>query len=97
MLRRLGIAAAGTAQSNSKDYPEVHKRADKRKARLPFNFITGVVIGVVDLVLSIVWQDKNLVRFLMTAHSYSNKDVDEVNRHRPRAYNSFLKKLVADV
>ncbi len=66
----------------------MYKRADKRKERLLFNFIIGVVIGVVDLVLSIVWQDKNLVRFLTTAHLYSNEDVNEVNRRRPRAYNS---------
>ena len=38
-----------------------------------------------------------MVRFLITAHSYGNKDVNEVNWRRPRAYNSFLKKLVADV
>jgi len=97
VLRRLRIAAAGTAQSNSKDYLEVHKRANKRKERLPFNFITGVVVGVVNSVLSIIWQDKNLVQFLTTAHSCSNKDVNEVNQRRPQAYNSFLKKLVADV
>ena len=96
-LQRLRIATAGTAQSNSKDYPEVHKRADKRKERLPFNFITGVVVSAVDSVLSIIWQDKNLVRFLTTAHLCSNEDIDEVNRRRPWAYNSFLKKLVADV
>ena len=47
--------------------------------------------------LLIVWQDKNFVRFLILAHLCSNKDVNEVNRRRPRAYNSFLKKLVADV
>ena len=75
----------------------MHKRVDKRKKRLPFNFITGVVIGVVDSVLSVVWQDKNLVRFLTTAHSCSNEDVDEANRRRPRAYNSFLKKLIANI
>ena len=97
MLRRLGIAAAGTARLNLKDYPEVYKRADKRKERLLFNFITGVVVGAVDSVLLIIWQDKNLVRFLTTVHLCSNKDVDKVNRRRPRAYNSFLKKLVANV
>ena len=43
------------------------------------NFIIGIVIGVVDAVLLIVWQDKNLVRFLTTAHSYSNEDVNEVD------------------
>jgi len=48
-------------------------------------------------VLSIVWQDKNLVRFLMTAYLCSDEDVDEVSWRRPRVYNSFLKKLVADV
>jgi len=97
VLRRLGIAVAGIAQSNSKDYLEVHKRADKRKERLPFNFITGVVVGVVNSVLSIVWQDKNLVRFLTTAYLCSDEDVNKVNWRRPRVYNSFLKKLVADV
>ena len=45
---------AGTAQSNLKDYLEVHKRANKRKERLLFNFIIGVVIRVVNLVLLIV-------------------------------------------
>jgi len=61
VLRRLGIAAAGTVQSNLKDYPEVHKRANKRKARLPFNFIIEIVVGAADSVLLIMWQDKNLV------------------------------------
>jgi hypothetical protein len=89
VLRRLGIAAAGTARSNSKDYPVVHKKVDKKKGMLPFNFISGIVV---DSVLSIVWQDKNLVRFLTTAHSCSNEDVDDVDRRRPRAYNAFLKK-----
>ncbi len=54
MLQRLRIAIANIAQSNSKDYLEVHKKANKKKARLPFNFITGVVIGVINLVLSII-------------------------------------------
>ena len=94
MLRRLGITTASTARLNLKDYLEVYKRADKRKARLPFNFITGIVV---DSVLSIVWQDKNLVRFLTTAYLCSNEDVNKVDRRRPRAYNLFLKKLVADV
>jgi len=57
----------------------VHKRANKRKTRLPFNFITGIVISAANLVLLIVWQDKNLVRFLMTAHLYGDKDVNKVN------------------
>jgi len=54
VLRRLGIAIASTAQLNLKDYLEVYKRANKRKERLPFNFITGVVVGVVNSVLLIV-------------------------------------------
>ena len=57
----------------------MHKRANKRKERLPFDFITGVVVGVVNLVLLTIWQDKNWVWFLMTAHLYSNKDVNKVN------------------
>ena len=75
----------------------MYKRVNKIKERLPFNFITGIVVGVINTVLLIVWQDKNLVWFLTTAHLYSNKDVNKVNRRRPWAYNSFLKKLVADV
>ena len=46
----------------------MHKKANKRKERLLFNFITGVVIGVIDLVLLIIQQDKNLVQFLTTVH-----------------------------
>ena len=65
---------------------------DKRKARLPFNLISGVVVKDV---LSIVWQDKNLVRFLTTAHTCSSDDIGEVERRRPQPYNSFLKDLVA--
>jgi hypothetical protein len=57
----------------------VYKRVDKRKARLPFNFITGIVISAANSVLSIIWQDKNLVRFLIIAHLYGNKDVNKVN------------------
>jgi len=79
VLRRLGIAVAGTVRSNLKDYLEVHKRANKRKARLPFNFIIEIVVSAANSVLLIVWQDKNLVQFLTTAHSCGNKDVDEVN------------------
>ena len=75
----------------------MYKRANKRKERLPFNFIIGVVVSVVNLVLSIIWQDKNLVRFLIIAYLYSDKDVNKVNRHRPRVYNSFPKKLVANI
>jgi len=57
----------------------VHKRANKRKVRLPFNFITEVVISAANLVLSIIWQDKNLVRFLTTAHLYGDEDVNKVD------------------
>ena len=61
----------------------MHKRANKRKERLPFNFIIGIVVGVVNLVLSIIWQDKNLVRFLTMVYLCSNKDVDKVNWRQP--------------
>ena len=54
MLQRLRIAIASTVELNLKDYPEVHKRANKRKVRLPFNFIIGIVVSVVNLVLLIV-------------------------------------------
>ena len=57
----------------------MYKRANKRKARLPFNFITEIVVSAANLVLLIVWQDKNLVRFLTTAHLCSSEDVNEVN------------------
>jgi len=48
VLRRLGIVVVGTARLNSKDYLEVHKRVNKIKERLPFNFITGIVVGVIN-------------------------------------------------
>ena len=54
MLRRLVIATAGTARLNLKDYLEVYKRADKRKVRLPFNFIIGIVVSAANLVLLII-------------------------------------------
>jgi len=57
----------------------VHKRANKRKIRLPFNFITGIVVSIANLVLLIIWQDKNLVRFLTIAHLYGNEDISKVN------------------
>ena len=57
----------------------MYKRANKRKARLPFNFIIGIVVSAANSVLLIIWQDKNLVRFLTTAHLCGNKDVNEVN------------------
>ena len=57
----------------------MHKRANKRKVRLPFNFITRIVVGAANPVLLIVWQDKNLVRFLITAHLYGDKDINKVN------------------
>ena len=54
MLRQLGITIASIARLNLKDYLEVYKRANKRKERLQFNFIIGVVVRVVNLVLLIV-------------------------------------------
>ena len=57
----------------------MYKRANKRKEMLPFNFIIGVVIRAVNLVLLIIWQDKNLVRFLTIVYLYSNKDINKVN------------------
>jgi len=57
----------------------VHKRADKRKVRLPFNFIIGIVVSIANLVLLIMWQDKNLVRFLTIAYLYGDEDISEVN------------------
>jgi len=45
---------AATARLNLKDYLEVHKRADKRKVRLQFNFIIGIVISAANSVLLIV-------------------------------------------
>ena len=61
----------------------MYKRANKRKARLPFNFITEIVVSAANLVLLIVWQDKNLVRFLIIAYLCGNKDVNKVDWRRP--------------
>ena len=42
-----------------------------------------------------MWQDKNLVQFLTTAHNTEQKTMKE--RRRPKAYSPWLKKLVAEV
>ena len=75
----------------------MYKWANKKKERLLFNFIIGVVICAVDLVLLIVWQDKNLVQFLTTAYLYNNEHINEVNRRWLWVYNFYFKKLVANI
>jgi len=42
------------AQLSLKNYLKVYKRANKKKERLPFNFITEVIISVVNSVLLII-------------------------------------------
>jgi hypothetical protein len=80
VLRRIGIAACGTARPNSSGYPRELK-VDKRRANLQWGTLAGVIV---DDVLAFVWQDKNLVRFLTTAYPGDSDDVEMALRRRPR-------------
>ncbi|RPB11552.1 hypothetical protein P167DRAFT_470789, partial [Morchella conica CCBAS932] len=81
-LREYGIAACGTARPPSALYPQEFK-IDKRKSKLPFNTVSGIV-SLNSMVLVILWQDKNLVRFLTTYHECTPKDRNYENRNRRR-------------
>lgn len=63
-LREIGIVACGTARPNSAEYPRQFKFG-RKKPCFPHNTISGVVHRNV---LSVLWQDNNLVRFLTTVH-----------------------------
>ena len=63
------IAACGTARPNSLKYPRILKY-NKHTSHLPWNTLSGIVLNDV---LAIVWQDKNVVRFLTTYHECTGK------------------------
>lgn len=81
-LREYMVAACGTVRPNSALYPRAFK-IDKAKTILPFNTVSGIVC--LQFVLSILWQDKNLVRFLTTYHECTpeNRNYESRNRRRP--------------
>lgn len=93
VLRAFGIAACGTARSTCRGWPTTFKQAIARKTtRLPYNQqYTTVVHGDV---AAIVWQDKNLVQFLTTAHDPQSRAF--ISRRRPQARTTWLKRVVSE-
>jgi hypothetical protein len=92
VLRAYNIAACGTSRAASKGWPEIFKSAIKRKAtRLNYNEqFTARVYGDV---AAVVWQDKNLVQFLMTSHNPTTSEY--ITRRRPRNPKTvWLKRVV---
>ena len=80
VLRAYGIAACGTARAACKDWPELFKSAIQRKVtRLDYN--KQYTAKIYDDVAAVVWQDKNLVQFLMTSHDPASKKF--IRRRRP--------------
>ncbi|PWW71596.1 hypothetical protein C7212DRAFT_54518, partial [Tuber magnatum] len=63
-LREYSIVACSTGRPNSSRYPCTLK-FNRHSSHLPWNTLSGVVLNNV---LTIVWQDKNVVRFLTTYH-----------------------------
>ena len=76
-----GIAACGTTRHTYARYPKDQKKLQKEGV-LPFGLTTSTEV---DGVHSIVWQDRNLVRFLTTAHSPAA--TKSVKRKRPNGYS----------
>ena len=74
------IAACGTTRVTSAKYPKKHAKLDKTKSKLPFGFTTSKRKWD-DTVTSFVWQDRNLVRFLTTAHNPAEQK--QAGRRRP--------------
>jgi len=60
-LREYSIAACGTTRPTSASYPQLFK-IDKRTRCLPWNTLSAIKHSDV---LVVLWQDKNLVRFLL--------------------------------
>jgi len=90
LREELGVGACGTVRSNSAEYPDEHKRVNKTKDILPVGFISGVRVRSV---LSLIWQDRQIVRFLSTVHSgYGTK---ERSRRAPREHNIITKQIRA--
>lgn len=80
-LREYSIAACGTVRPNSANYPTLFKQVKKQKVSLPWNTISAIICGTV---LAVLWQDKNLVRFLTTAHKCTPDDQNFSYRNRRR-------------
>jgi hypothetical protein len=83
ILRDYGIGACGTARANSAKYPLPHRLIQKVDSGMAFHEYTTITV---DEVLSIVWQDRSLVRLLTTV--YLAEDFRKVNRRRPRRVKS---------
>ena len=84
VLRYYGIFACGTAQSRSKNWPQLFKDKIKQKSTcLPFNFQTAQVVH--GDVCAIKWQNKNLVQFLTIYHNLCNNTF--ISRKKLSAHN----------
>jgi hypothetical protein len=91
VLRALGHGACGTARATSKNWPFKGK-LNRKTDRLPYN---EVFVEVVHKdVAAIVWQDRQLVQFVTTAHDPCKMLL--VKRRRPKAYTPWLRRIVAD-
>jgi hypothetical protein len=93
VLRAYGIAACGTARSTCRNWPAIFRRnIERKRTRIPYN--TQYVKAVHGDVAAIVWQDKNLVQFLTTAHNPTSREF--VSRRRPVAKTTWLRAAVAE-
>jgi len=92
-FREYSIAACGTARSNSSKYPHTLK-FNKHTSHLPWNALSGIVLNDV---LAIVCQDKNVVRFLTTYHEYTGEDkkIAICSRRRPRITPNYRNLVLA--
>jgi len=81
-LREYSIVACRTTRPTSASYPQLFK-IDKRKRYLPWNTLSAIKHSDV---LVVLWQDKNLVRFLTTSHTCTPepKNITSRLRRRPR-------------
>jgi len=85
-LRDRGIGACGTSRPTSAEYPKEFKFG-KKKPSFPLNTISGVIQRDV---LVCLWQDNNLVQFMSTVHTITQRPGNyiEKRRRRPRITNS---------
>ena len=96
VLKYYGISACSTAQSGSKNWPQLFRDKIKRKTtQLPFNFQTAQIVH--QHICAVIWQDKNLVHFLTTHHDSNSKII--ISPKRPSAHNGskWYKDMVASV
>jgi hypothetical protein len=94
VLRAYSIAACGTARAKCRGWPKIFKSAINRKTtRLSYNQQYTTTSVEYSDVAAAVWQDKNLVQFLMTSHEPTADSF--IKRSRPRnPQTAWLKRVV---